>query len=118
MPKDLIFICLEKSRKGEVFGIDFLIFIFISILEVFPRVFLCDFNFQTLCFLTLEPSYLSYLLGSFFVRKIGLWLFIPPSVVTFFYLSSLLCRGECGGCVGIPLVRVDCGGCIWLLVSL
>ena len=56
---------------------------FYRYLEVFLRVFLCDFIFQTLYILTLELSYLSYLLGSCFSEIIGLCLLIPPSIVTF-----------------------------------
>ena len=57
--------------KTRVMGLraNILIFIFIPILEIFPRVFLCVFDFQTLCFLTLELIYLSYLLGSLFSEK-------------------------------------------------
>ena len=57
--KDFIFICfkgLEKSRK--VFGNWFDLHLHFY-LEFFSRVFLCNFNFQTLYFLTLELSILS-----------------------------------------------------------
>ena len=43
-------------------------------------------------------------IGSLFCKKIGLWSLRSPRVVTFScLLLSLLYRGDCGGCVGIPL---------------
>ena len=46
--------------------------------------------------------------------KFGLWLLIPPSVVTFLVFVGIpLVRGDCGGCVDIPLVRGDYGE-VWL----
>ena len=50
-----IFKGLEKSRKEKSLGIVFVLH-FYFILEVFPSIFLCDFDFQTLYFLTLEQS--------------------------------------------------------------
>ena len=91
-----------------------MIFISIAILEVFSRVFLCDFDFQTLYFLTLEPIYLSYLLGSILWEN---WFVVVDTTKS--CKPSLLCdiplvRGEC---VVIPLVRGDCGGCISIPLS-
>ena len=42
-------------------------------LEFFPRDFLCDFDFQTLYFLTLELSIYPIYYDLFFGEKIGVW---------------------------------------------
>ena len=69
----------------------------------------------------------------FFVRKLVCGLLRPPSVVILFALCypscveviveivlvSLLCSGDCGGCVGIPLsVEVIEVGVLALCLSL
>ena len=83
---------------------------FLSLSSIFLKYFSLYFIFQTPWFLTLELSYLSYLYNLIFSEKIGLWsieitkvvygLLWSPRVVIFFLLwVSLLCRGDCGGCV-------------------
>ena len=103
---------LEKLRKGEVFGIGFLIFISLAILEVFPRVFLWDFDFQTLYFLTLELIYLSYLLGSSLWENWFVVVDTTKCCKPFFLCDIPLVRGDC---VDIPLVRG--GGCVVIPLS-
>jgi len=73
VPKDLFFICFLKVWKNQEkrsLWDWFLMFISIAILEVFPRVFLCDFDFQTLCFFS-HLSNLSILsIRIYFVGKL------------------------------------------------
>ena len=75
--------------------------------NIFPRVFLCDFVFQTLYILTLELSYLSYLLGSSFVRKI--WFVVCwnhqelyPSICLWLCALPFKCKGGCALDCGYP----------------
>ena len=98
----------KNQRKRKSLGIDFDLYLYFY-LEFFPRVFLCDFDFQTLYFLTLELSIFPIYQDLVLVRNLVCGLLRPPSVITFFVLLSLLCRGDCGGCVAIPLVK---GGCV------
>jgi len=47
---------MENSKKNSLWELVFVLH-FYSHLEVFPKVFLCDFDFQTLYILTLKLSY-------------------------------------------------------------
>ena len=81
--KDLSFIyfkMLENRRKRESLGDWFLDLYFNIYLVFLPRVFLYCFHLQTLYFLTIELSYLSYLYFVF-VRKIVCGLLRSPRVV-------------------------------------
>jgi len=72
--KDLSLFVLKGwkiQRKKEPLGIGFYLHLYFY-LEFFPRVFLCNFDFQTLYFLTLELSIYPIYQDLVFVRKIGL----------------------------------------------
>ena len=104
---------MEKSKKKRVFGNWFWSsFIFLS--RVFPRSFSFWFWFSNSLFF----SHLSYYIypiykilfcekNWFVVYSDHLELFvifvITKSCNLSFLWVSLLCRGDCGGCVGIPL---------------
>ena len=104
-----VFKRVEKIKKRRSLWDWLFIFISIPILVVFPRVFLCVFNFQTL-FFPHTWAYLSILsIRIYIVGKISLWLLIPPSVVTFHTLWYPSSKGDC---VDIPLVRGDCESCV------
>ena len=76
---------------------------------IFPKCFSLWFIFQTPCVLTLELSYLSYLLGSCFGEKIVLWFSettkscIPSFIWVCCYPSCVEAIVEEVEFVGIPL---------------
>ena len=67
-----VFKRVGKIKKRRSLWDWFLIFVFISILEAFPRVFLCVFDLQTLYFSHTLAYHIYLSIGSFLVRKIDL----------------------------------------------